>query len=52
MLSRIHDGSFWLEFRPMKITKKIVHRVTRFPTLDWPKTLRSDKREAIDKKLV
>ena len=33
----------------MNFTKKIVHSVIGFPTLDWPKTLRSDKREAIDK---
>ena len=49
VLSRIHYGAFWLETRPVKITKKIVHRVTGFPTLDQPKTLRSDKREAIEK---
>ena len=49
MLSRIHDGSFWLETRPIKIKKNIVHRVNGFPTLDQPKTLRSDKREAIEK---
>ena len=48
VLSRIHDGSFWLETGPIKFTKKIVHRVTGFPTLDRPKTLRSDKREAIE----
>ena len=35
----------------MKITKKIVHRVTGFPTLDRPKTLRSDKRETIEKNI-
>ena len=33
----------------MNITKKIVHRVIGFPTLDRPKTLRSDKRETIEK---
>ena len=33
----------------MKITKKNFHRVTGFPTLDQPKTLRSDKRETIEK---
>ena len=33
------------------MTKKIVHRVTRFQTLDQPKTLRSDKREAIEKNI-
>ena len=27
----------------------MVHRVTGFPTLDQPKTLRSDKRETIEK---
>lgn len=49
VLSRIHDGAFWLEIEPVKFTKKTVHRVTSFPTLDRPKTLRSDKREAIEK---
>ena len=49
VLSRIHDGAFWLEIGPVKFTKKIVNRVTSFPTLDRPKTLRSDKREAIEK---
>ena len=34
---------------PLKITKKMVHRVTGFPTLDRPKTLRSDKKETIEK---
>ena len=27
----------------------MVHRVTSFPSLDWPKTLRSDKKEKIEK---
>ena len=49
VLSWIHDGAFWLETGLVKITKKIVHRVTGFPTLDRPKTLRSDKRETIEK---
>ena len=34
VLSRIHDNSIWLDNGPVKITKKIVHRVTRYPTLD------------------
>ena len=51
MLSQIHDGSFWLEIGLVKITKKIVHRVNGFPTLDRSKTLRSDKREAIEKNI-
>ena len=38
-----------METRPIKITKRIVHRVMRFPSLDRPKTLRSDKKEAIEK---
>ena len=49
MLIQIHDGSLWLEIRLVKITKKIVHSFTGFPTLDRPMTLRSDKREAIEK---
>lgn len=39
MLSKIHDGDFWLETGPVKFTKKTVHRVTGIPTLDRPKTL-------------
>lgn len=49
MLSRIHDGSLWLEDGLVKISKIIIHRVTRYPTLEWPKTLRSDSKEAIEK---
>lgn len=49
MLSRIHDGSLWLESAPIKITKRIIHRVTGYPTLDWYKTLRSDSKEVIER---
>ena len=49
VLSRIHDGSIWLEDGLLKITKKIVHRVTGYPILDRPKTLRSDCKEVIEK---
>ena len=33
VLSRIHDGNLWLEDGPMKISKRIVHRVTPNPRL-------------------
>ena len=49
ILSIIHDGSLWLEDRPVKISKRIIHRVIGYPTLEWPKTLRSDSKEAIEK---
>ena len=49
VLSRIHDGDFWLETGLVKFTKKTINRVTGFQTLDWPKTLRSDKIEVIEK---
>ena len=49
VLRKIHDGAFWLEIGSMKFIKKTINRVTSFPTLDQPKTLRSDKREAIEK---
>ena len=49
VLSRIHNGAIWLEKGLVRITKKIVHRVTGFPTLDRPKNLKSDKRETIEK---
>ena len=48
-LSRIHDGCIWLEGGLVKITKRVIHRVTRFPTLDWPMALRSDAKETIEK---
>ena len=34
ILSQIHVGCIWLEGGPIKIMKRIIHRVTRFPTLD------------------
>lgn len=34
VLRRIHDGILWLEDGPIRITKRIFHRVTRYPTLD------------------
>ena len=49
VLSRIHDGAFWLETSPVKFSKKTINRVTGFQTLDQPETLRSDKKEAIEK---
>ena len=51
VLSRIHDGAFWLETGPVKFTKKTIHRVTGIPTLDRPKTLCSDKREVIERNI-
>ena len=33
----------------MKITKRIVHRVTGFPTLDRPKMLHSNSKEVIER---
>lgn len=49
VLSRIHDGSLWLENAPVKITKRIIHRVTGYPTLDRYKMLRSDSKEVIER---
>ena len=33
----------------MKITKRIVHRVTSFPTLERPQAIKSDAKEVIKK---
>ena len=41
----------WLEGGPLKITKRVIHRDTRFPALDQPRTLRSDAKETIEKKI-
>lgn len=49
LLSIIHDNSIWLENGHIKITKNIVQRVTWYSTLDRPKTMRSDAKEAIEK---
>lgn len=49
MLSQVHDGSLWIEGGPIKISKRIIHRVTGYPTLDQPKTLKSDSKEVIEK---
>ena len=37
-----------MEDGPVRISKRIVHRVIGFPTLDRPKTLKSDSREVIE----
>ena len=42
ILSRIHNSYLWLEGGTIKLSKRIVHRVTRYPTLDQSKTLRSN----------
>ena len=51
VLSRIHDRCLWLEDGPIKLYKRIIHKVTRYPTLERPKTLRSDSKEAIEKNI-
>ena len=51
ILSQIHDGFIQLEGGPMKITKRVIHRVTRFPTLNRPPALRSDVKEVIEKNI-
>jgi hypothetical protein len=40
VLRRIHDSSLWLDNGPIKITKRIIHRVIGHPTIDQPKTMR------------
>ena len=49
VLSRIHDNYVWLDNGILKITKKIVHRLKWYPTLDRPKTMRSESKEVIEK---
>lgn len=34
VLSRTHDGCLWLEDGPVKLSKIIIHRATRYPTLE------------------
>ena len=49
VLRKIQDGFLWLEGGPIKLSNIIIHRVTGFPTLDQPNTLRSDSKEVIKK---
>ena len=49
MLRRVHNGHIWLENGPIKISKIIIHRVTRYPTLGRPKTMRCEPKENIEK---
>ena len=51
ILSQIHDGFIWLEGGLVKITKRVIHRVTGFPTLDQARALRSDAKEVIEKNI-
>lgn len=47
-LSHVHDMKLWLENGPIKITKKIIHYVTRYPIMDIIKTIRCQGREEIE----
>ena len=49
VLSRIHDNSVWLDNEMVKIKKKILHKVTGYPTPDQTKTMRSESIEVIEK---
>lgn len=44
-----YDGCLWLEDGPVMISNRIVHKVIGYPTLDHPKTLRSESKEVIEK---
>ena len=48
-LSQIHDGCIWLESGPIKLTKLIIHRVTRYPTTNRSHAIRSDSKEIIER---
>lgn len=41
VLSWTHDMKFWLHNGPFEITKKMIHKVTDYPTLDKKKIMRS-----------
>ena len=49
VLSRIHYGCIWVEGGLVIINKRVIHRVTRFPTLNQLRALRSDTKETIEK---
>lgn len=49
ILSCVHDMEIWLE-QPIKITKKMVHRVTGLPMLDRPKATKNIPRNELAQK--
>ena len=49
VLSQIHDRCIWLVKGLVKIMKRIVHRVTGYPTLEWSCTIRSAAKEVTKK---
>ena len=50
VLNMIHDGFFCMKDGLVEMSNKIIHRVTGYPKLEWPKTLRDNSKEAIEKK--
>lgn len=52
ILSRIHDNQIWLKNVPIRITKRTVNRVLRYPTLDRPKSMCSNSKEVIERNRV
>ena len=48
VLSQIHDRFIWLEKGLVKITKRIVLRVIGYPSLEWPRVIRSATKEVIE----
>jgi hypothetical protein len=48
VLSWIHDMKFWLYNEPIKITKKMIHKVTGYPTLDKKKMMRHLSQEEVE----
>ena len=51
VLSQINDGSLWVEKKTINFTKRIIHRVTSYPTLNQPKKLRNDLMKVIEKNI-
>lgn len=49
LLSRIYDNYIWLENRSINLTKRIINRVSGYPIIDRPKSMRSDAKETIEK---
>lgn len=47
VLSRIYDMKFWLSNGLVEITKKMIHKITSYPTLEKKKTMRSLSQEEV-----
>ena len=48
VLSRIHDMKLWLQNGHIEISKKVIHNVTKYPTMNKKKMMHFLRKEEIE----